>query len=559
MSSCKPYTPIKNILEFFRDPARLGLVKLGIAMGILLRVKGYLEERSLWGDECWSAIEIMNRTFGEILRNEHIFLLSSRPPMLFVLIEKTFVTLFGNSEYVLRFPPLLFSILSIYLFYRIGKKYLSPQALTIAIWLLAFSEPLLYHAAEARRYSTSVFSAMLLGYLATHFLLPRQNGRRILCFGLLAAVIAWLSYASLFVTVAVFFTLGIKSLSEKRFKCLPALALAAIPVLISVGLLYQSVWDGALNSNEMRGYFKSWLWQGQGLSFATIAWLQKIFMESVHNPGGLSYPAMKVFLMMLGLLIFIRRHRWDAIIFALPIALVLFAALLGAYPFYGRLILFLAPAYYLLISYGLDFLLERFSRKNFLIFCAAMVFIFATPAANAISHLTQSLPTVDNRQMLTFFSKNYQPGDRVFINDGARYPYYYYASSLGYGLKIEKEKHILPKGSVMLAPLGIFMDETFFSRDERVALLVYEHLYFDKNGAWQAAASQAKTPFRIMTRENLDLFLGEGRTWLLFSNSDEKMRTAVEEHIRPFFLTRGKEILSYEGSGVSARLYDIAN
>src|SRR5512139_456910 len=87
--------------------------------GILLRLRQYLTGRSLWMDEAMLALNIVNRSFGELLKPLDY---DQGAPLGFLMVEKLFNLLLGRSEYALRLFPLLVGILSIWLFYLLLKR-----------------------------------------------------------------------------------------------------------------------------------------------------------------------------------------------------------------------------------------------------------------------------------------------------------------------------------------------------------------------------------------------------------------------------------------------------
>ncbi|MDY7021785.1 MAG: hypothetical protein SWJ54_10560, partial [Cyanobacteriota bacterium] len=73
-----------------------------VFFGILVRLVQYLHNRSLWFDEANLALNIVNRSYLQLLspldNNQ------AAPPG-FLWIEKLSIQLFGNNEYALRLFP----------------------------------------------------------------------------------------------------------------------------------------------------------------------------------------------------------------------------------------------------------------------------------------------------------------------------------------------------------------------------------------------------------------------------------------------------------------------
>ncbi len=543
---------------FLKVRAQLDFAKTAVIVGIFLRLKSYLECRPLWVDECWSAIEIVNRSFWEILTHRYIFSVSSRPPTLFIFVEKISVLLFGNNEWALRLPPFLFSVASVVGFYYLAKKFLSPRAMLIAVWLFAVSEPLVFYAAEAKRYSTSIFSIIFLWIFAYRYLTAPCRFRWILVFGLLGAVFVWLSYASFFIVAAVFITLGIKCIVERNIKGVLGLVLACIPLLLSTGLIYHFVVSEMLYNSEMKGYFSPGLWKGQVFCVDQMKWLGKVFLHSFQDPAGFSFPFLMMVLAIFGFGRLFAENRLRFSILALISGLALLAAASGYYPFHGRVILFLTPVYFFVIAGGIDFVSRRYFKNNQWILVILLMLVFGKPLIDSGRFLFENRTKTENRELLTFFSDNYKPGDAVYLNQGARYPYYYYALSLGYGQKVKKIKHHMPDGRQEdLFVMGVFIDSPVSFGQQKLSPFVYEYLQFDQRGMLQRTLHPAQELIRVMSLKNEGLFIKPGRNWLLISLDDEGMFDEAQRRLESIFEQRGRVILKYEAKGVAGYLYEI--
>ena len=108
-----------------------------IGFGVTVRCVQYLAHRSLWLDEVSLALNIVPRTFPQLLKPLDY---EQGAPLGFLMVEKTIVHMFGSSEYALRFFPLLSGIVSLFIFYAMVKLLLTPEASIIALVLFSFSD-----------------------------------------------------------------------------------------------------------------------------------------------------------------------------------------------------------------------------------------------------------------------------------------------------------------------------------------------------------------------------------------------------------------------------------
>nr|CAI78519.1 hypothetical protein [uncultured bacterium] len=165
-----------------------------IAAGVIVRLKHFLENRSLWMDEAHVAVQILGKSFKEILSLEYVFSDTARIPVLFQLVTKLLVEGFGAHDIVFRALPFLSALLGLFLYYRLLKNVTSLRVAALSLAFFAFCGPLVYYAAELKPYSTDVLAAIVL-YLA--FERIRKNGfdfYETRLFGLIAGVLLWFSF-----------------------------------------------------------------------------------------------------------------------------------------------------------------------------------------------------------------------------------------------------------------------------------------------------------------------------------------------------------------------------
>ncbi|MDO8748846.1 MAG: glycosyltransferase family 39 protein [Candidatus Omnitrophota bacterium] len=86
------------------------------------------------------------------------------PPFYWILLH-FWTKLFGASEFSLRFPSLLFSFISVFFVYLLGKRLFDSRVGIYAAIFMAFSPFHIQYAQEARPYSLSLFLSILSTYI----------------------------------------------------------------------------------------------------------------------------------------------------------------------------------------------------------------------------------------------------------------------------------------------------------------------------------------------------------------------------------------------------------
>lgn len=94
--------------------------------------------------------------FDTLANNPH-------PPLFFIL-EYIITRIFGISEVSIRILPALFSIISIFVFYKFVRSFFSEKISLIALFLFCFNPYLVYYSHDARMYSFFLLVAMLIIY-----------------------------------------------------------------------------------------------------------------------------------------------------------------------------------------------------------------------------------------------------------------------------------------------------------------------------------------------------------------------------------------------------------
>lgn len=132
-----------------------------VIVGFFLRVY-HLGRPSLWYDELMTAGRI-NYSFAQTVKN----LAASPFPPLYYILMNLWVRIFGNSEFFLRFPSLIFSVLSIIFIFYLAKGLFDERIGLFSALFLSISPYSIYYAQEAKMYSM-LWSLAILSFLFFH-------------------------------------------------------------------------------------------------------------------------------------------------------------------------------------------------------------------------------------------------------------------------------------------------------------------------------------------------------------------------------------------------------
>ena len=147
-----------------RTPVILLLI---VILGLILRLY-HLGAASL------SADEILTVFRAKFSFNELITSLKVHPPLYYIIL-RPWVKIFGDSEFAIRFPSLVFSVLTIIFVFKLAKELFNEKVGLISAFLLSIWPYSINYAQEARPYAI----VWCLGVLSFIFLLKFVKDNKI--------------------------------------------------------------------------------------------------------------------------------------------------------------------------------------------------------------------------------------------------------------------------------------------------------------------------------------------------------------------------------------------
>ena len=355
-----------------------------------------------------------------------------RAPFGLALVWKGLLALQADGRHLLRLPALVAGIAQLPLFWAATKGLDQGQKAPVAVlWIMAVAPNLILFGSQVKPYVFDVFFSTLLLYLARPFLLPGWPGpgRAIALFaGVWISL--FFSYPSWFVAAGLCCALFIHN-GFKRPWLWGGLGLGSLLIVLFI-------WSGS----GQTGDFLQTFW-AEGYPRAAGWWWFMALAQSLF--GGLSSPtflATKDLFYLFGwlylpLCVFAflrlrRQKRYGLLgLLLLPSLFCLAAAALHAYPYRGRLILFMMPQIHLLLAWGLPGLASRpgptLSRPGFqriaLWGMAALILL-----CGGVSLAEYAYPCQGVRSGLELIARQEQEGDLIIVDEYAAQVVNYYGS-----------------------------------------------------------------------------------------------------------------------------------
>ncbi|HEY9758010.1 MAG TPA: hypothetical protein V6C97_22785 [Oculatellaceae cyanobacterium] len=476
-----------------------------LALGLLLRLRQYLTNRSLWVDEAMLALNIVNRSFAELFKPLDY---NQGAPIGFLLVEKFLNLFLERNELVLRFFPLLAGSLSLWLFYLLLKRTTRGIGLFAALALFTLNPRLVYYSSEVKQYivDVAVTLALLLVAASLFDASPcRKDFVRLAAAGLFAL---WFSHPALFVLAGIGLTLAIVYIRRRDYSSLRGILGVGFLWMIAIGLLYFLVLKDLSQNDYMREY-----WAGAFLPmppWSDPGWFLENLSGTIGIQFGMPYAVLLVFaLMLIGWSVLFIQNREYALVFACIGLVTLAASALQLYPVFERMILFLVPLGLVLLGKAVEGLqsgLKKYPVPGILSALLLTGFLIYGPLTTSFRSFATPKYFEHIRPSMDYLRDYSKPGDTLYV--------YYNA--------IPAFRFYEPK-------YGLALENTVIGSDH-------------------SGDPQAYYP-------ELDQLDGRKRVWLLFSHVYEVDEFNERNFILKYVDQLGKKVREYRVPGTSVFLY----
>jgi hypothetical protein len=331
-------------------------------LGIALRLRQYLFNRSLWHDEVSLAVNIIDRDLTTLLSTPLAYNQSAPPG--FLVAARLFVSNFGSQEWVLRLTPLLAGVLTVVVAVVLARRELRSTAARVTfVGLVALSPILVFYSSELKQYSSDALVTLCLLTAASYRAAP--YGSWLLAIVGFVGIVCSLPAVFVAAPVGVLIFYEAFRASQWRHVIVVAMAWGAGAAL---HLIYQ------LQAGMDRAFMFRW-WDHKGAfapfppsSIAELFWYPESALGLTYlvfrqldqafpyaNPSWFDWLNWLLTLVLILSLVAVVacRHR-IGLVAAGAIFTTLVAAILELYPFSSRLLIFLAPTTFFIIAVGVD-------------------------------------------------------------------------------------------------------------------------------------------------------------------------------------------------------------
>lgn len=398
------------------------------AFGIALRLFVYGINPQMWQDEAATTMNILNKSFSGLFGPLNH---SATGPSLLLCMQKCLVLLLGDSTYSLRLISVLASCAAVLVIVRLSKALLPLPTAFCAVLMAACSERLLWHASEARHYSSDFLlgAALLLIFVKTR---AWKFEKRALAFAAFCPLMILVSYPGVFLCTGLMFALLLEARKENRKQAWAAWFALGVLVTATFAFFYfftirpqrsadmNSIWASFFPNTH-----KPWTLPWWALS-ETIG-VFDYYLRPIG--GGMLVPAL------VGFVIYWRssKDRPLAVLIAVPMGCAMAAALIKDYPYGGvRTMAYSMPGLTILAGRGLaptvNWLKRRLPGVPGLALACVLFVPLAAELGFAIRTVVSPWKRSDTRVASEYVLAHRQPGDHVTSN---HWEYEYYFRKIG--------------------------------------------------------------------------------------------------------------------------------
>lgn len=408
-------------------------VLLACVVGVVLRLRAYLFDRSLWLDELflWSTLGD-----AELLRAFRPLGEGQVAAPGFVLLAQLSRRILSDSEFALRLLPLVCGIVSLPLFAWLSKRVVGSFGAIAGAWFLALSPHAIYYSADFKPYSLDLLLAIVCLLVTTRLLREgRSPSLRFLALGLVAI---FLSLPAALVVGGCGASCFLEALRRRDGReCWRLLCFASAWIALFV-VQHQAVLSHHHDNRDLVDY---WVRLGAFPSSGVAGHLlfaPRAIFEALSNPGGFGDEWGRVTpttwgasaLFVLGLLVSFRKDARFARMSLAILALVIVAGMLRLYPLSGRVLCFLIPSLVLPVLLALDRLATTGARP---VAWCVFALLIVEPSIGAARRAVAPQVREESREVVAALANRIREGDVVYLSWWGRFAWRYYAPQFGLG------------------------------------------------------------------------------------------------------------------------------
>lgn len=408
--------PIKNILT----PIIRWTSTSMLAGAVIISIIQFLNMRGLWTDEAAVAINIVERDFAGLMKPLDFLQVA---PILYLWVVKFLSQIFSEQEWGLRLYSLISYICSLWLFWRMLRRYVKDEAaILLGIIFFVLNNKLFYYADEVKQYMSDVMVTLTLLTLAMDWRDDDRRSTLILSFAGIVGI--FLSNISVMILPTVFLICLFSDGNPWHRRRIRNLFLMSFPWLIAFVANYFLFIHGHPSRDQQMAAWKDFFPPTQIFSRQTIFFIFNVF-ELLKRDFGFgvnnmlrsfgSSELIHLIIMAIMIMAYVFRvlvGRSKAWILFIPLCFHFILAYLRLYPMAARTMLYTYPLIALMLSMGAESIFGLLRRISLIIRSLVIsgTLILAVLFVNAFIPRTVE----ESRPVLSYMQAHGKPGLATF-------------------------------------------------------------------------------------------------------------------------------------------------
>jgi len=400
-----------------------------IITGVSVSILQFMHNRSLWLDESYLALNIINRDFIQLLQpldNNQV------APIFFLQIEKIFSVLFGYSESGFRLFPLFCYWASIYFLYKIFRILnLNTYVIIISMSLFVFNGTIIYYSSEVKQYMIDVLVLSGMYYFTLrNYEKPKIKYILLGVFGTISIFLSNVSPIILLCCGIYLFHTDFKG----GWKELKYIFITSTVWLFFFGLYFLFFIYQHPIREFMLGY---WSMEGAFMPlnpfdiefYKFLIRKYYFFYHDLFEFGWVGFYILQI-VFLFGCFNLMEKKQIRILFLGIaPVLVHLGLSSLKLYPFVLRLILYTIPAFLIILSFGLDYAISFITKVNkhiTLLFSAVVVICLLF-----VMYVKVPIERSELKECFSYVKKNIKEEDTVYLSYFSSFPFEYYKQISG--------------------------------------------------------------------------------------------------------------------------------
>lgn len=409
---------------------------LPILLGLTLRLWHFLGQRSLWIDEAYVALNILERNYAGLVNQLDYAQLA---PMGWLFIERAFYDMFGGLELTLRTPAMLAGAAALVMFPFAARRYVTFSGLVIAVIFFALNNHLNRYSAEIKPYILDTLFSVATLWIGSYFFVEKKplHPNHIAALLVFGVVTIPFSFPVALLLASLGSLLIVKNFLERRYIHVVALIGISLVWLFEFGALYlimRASQEGVVD--YMNAGYQTFFAPLPPTSLGDIAWYPRAIFKYFQFITEHETVIFMLMLTIVGLYGYFRDNIWVFLFLLAPFVFCAVASSVEAYPMYHRLMLFLFPQTILIAAAGITTMTQWITspmRQAVPVVLGALL-VMGTVVKTA-ENFSGTPPYSDEhiRPALTHVADTKQPGDVLYVFYAAYPAFKIYKDRTGVG------------------------------------------------------------------------------------------------------------------------------